>query len=459
MKFPPLIPPKAKIDYRNLSDEEKKETISSRIEEELDDREENEIETDFSLDLRYYYPKSDDYLSAIEALTYEHNFREINLSTTKLEMPAVDASFEMLISAGHVNFITVILDGIYLSDQRVLFPKLFSFLQKNDRIENLSLQQCSIYSQKLVDVLHKQKKLRSLRFSWNHLSDRESANIIKALPTSLEEIHSHRNSMASLSATVFSQKLKTMPFLRIIMLSGNCLGNANITLLAGSLSQSLHLSKLDLSSNAFTELGVKSLALAIAKHPSLLSLNCGWNAVGDLGAHYLSQALLQNHRLTELSLEHAHIQQKGYDSLKKVFDQKPELMRISLKRNPCAIKETDIFSIKKLLQQKQFFDAIEKKELIKCVSFIQKGVSPYWRGREKNSIFEQALGQTFYPFLDFLFSHGYHCASEAPLSVHKQNFPLTINSWKILQLPDDLMSIVWNYSLPHALAISHLSIN
>ncbi|OMJ67711.1 hypothetical protein SteCoe_35058 [Stentor coeruleus] len=111
--------------------------------------------------------------------------------------------------------------------------------------------------------------------------------------------------------TIFCEYLSKVNYLKVLCLSYNLLGDANIQLLCKSITNMKRLYSLNLFQNLISNAGCIHLAKILSTFSNLMELDLGYNNIGPEGAEALKQSLPQLKLLEELSIDHNQLLPEG----------------------------------------------------------------------------------------------------------------------------------------------------
>lgn len=446
MKFPPLFFPQAYAENAYVSSQQRSLQAVKHVRRALAKREKEGNTEDFSLDLTGYPAENKHWLEITHLLKKNHNFRELRLQTTQINLIAIELMADILMEEKRDNFISWEMRGISMEygggSYRAL--SLMLFLENNEKLERLSLTDCLYFPWDARLCLGHLKSLAVLDLSDNCLGDHYGAGFIEKLPGGLRSFSFAGNKLAIATSRSIARHLNKN-LLTSLDLSHNCFCDESMLFLAEALSKNHSLLKINLSNNKITKKGASLLASALTVNQSLSYLNCGENDLGNAGALAFKKILLKNSGLTELDLSKTKMGRIAYLSFQTLPKSNYTFLRIHCGYNPIGFlrwKEKTIFFPNNIALYSNLARAIEKKDLESAEVLIKGGISLC--GREGLELFDRAVKKSWYAFLDILYAKNIILYERLPFPMEIKNFPRSFEVWKI-PLPDVLTSIVFSY--------------
>jgi Ran GTPase-activating protein (RanGAP) involved in mRNA processing and transport len=161
---------------------------------------------------------------------------------------------------------------------------------RNVSLVELSLQNCCIFDDGMMDVLNYTKNLESLDLSYNSLGSEACETLAGELGKNLKlkVLNLHANQIADNGAFQISKALRTNSTLMSLSLGANGIGSKGAWVLLASLENNSALATLDLSFNEIADDGAVLIAGILQNEFFSTSVNLQYNHLSEVGSQLLS---------------------------------------------------------------------------------------------------------------------------------------------------------------------------
>lgn len=198
-----------------------------------------------------------------------------------------------------------------------------------------------------IEVIAKLKNLEALDLGHNtSIDNNEGGTIVKILKNKdlyLKELIIDKTNIKSEGIRLIAEALVDSPYLEILELSKNEIGDDGAEHIANALKdEELDLKNLILRDCSIGNRGTKRIAEALKHNKSLKRLNLSWNfQIDDEGIKALAESLEDNESLTHLNLRGIEIGEEGAKALLKMLQKNTSITSLEYSRNaniPARVK-------------------------------------------------------------------------------------------------------------------------